>query len=125
MSRAQKQPLRVLTEQEHAELSGLARSWHQPAAHVARARALLAVSRGASFTAAALGAGRKSGDGVAKLVSRFNAVGLAALAGRRPSGRAPTYTAHQRERMLAEVRRPPQPVQDGTATWSLSMLQRA
>jgi hypothetical protein len=125
MSRPQKQPLRVLTEQEHAELSGLARSWHQPAAHVARARALLAVSRGASFTAAALGAGRKAGDGVAKLVSRFNAVGLVALAGRRPSGRAPTYAALQRERILAEVRRAPQPVPDGTTHWSLTTLQRA
>jgi Homeodomain-like domain len=125
MSRPQKQPLRALTAQEHAELSALARSWHEPAAHVARARALLAVRTGASFTAAALGAGRKSGDGVAKLVNRFNAVGLATLAGRRPPGRAPTYTAHQRERILAEVRRPPQPAQDGTATWSLSMLQRA
>jgi hypothetical protein len=125
MSRAQKQPLRALTEEEHAELSALARSWHEPAGHVARARALLAVSAGASFTAAALGAGRKSGDGVAKLVNRFNATGLAALAGRRPSGRAPTYTALQRERILAEARRAPQPAQDGTASWSLSTLQRA
>jgi Homeodomain-like domain len=125
MSRPQKQPLRALTEQEHAELTGLARSWHQPAVHVARARALLAVSAGASFTAAAQAAGRKSGDGVAKLVGRFNAVGLAALAGRRPPGRAPTYSALQRERILAEARRAPVPAQDGTATWSLSTLQRA
>jgi hypothetical protein len=125
MSRPQKQPLRALTEQEQAELTHLARAWGEPAAHVARARALLAVNAGASFTAAALGAGRKSGDGVAKLVGRFNAVGLAALAGRRPPGRAPTYTVLQRERILAEARRPPQPAQDGTATWSLSTLQRA
>jgi hypothetical protein len=125
MSRPQKQPLRALTEEEQAELTHLARAWGEPAAHVARARALLAVSAGASFTAAALTAGRKSGDGVAKLVGRFNAVGLAALAGRRPPGRAPTYTALQRERILAEARRAPQPAQDGTATWSLSTLQRA
>ena len=125
MSRLQKQPLRALTEQEQAELSGLARAWGEPAAHVARARALLAVSAGASFTAAAQAAGRKSGDGVAKLVGRFNALGLAALAGRRSPGRPPTYDALQRERILAEARRPPQPAQDGTANWSLSMLQRA
>jgi hypothetical protein len=75
MSRLQKQPLRVLTEEEQADLTGLARAWGEPAAHVARARALLAVSAGASFTAAAQAAGRKSGDGVAKLVGRFNAVG--------------------------------------------------
>ena len=125
MSRPQKQPLRALTEQEQAELTGLARAWGEPAAHVARARALLAVSAGATFTEAARAAGRKSGDGVAKLVGRFNTLGLAAVAGRRPSGRPPTYDARQRERILAEARRPPVAAQDGTATWSLSTLQRA
>jgi transposase len=125
MSRLQKQPLRALTEEEHAELTALARAWGEPAAHVARARALLAVCAGASFTDAAQAAGRKSGDGVAKLVSRFNASGLAALAGRRSPGRPPTYDARQRDRILAEARRAPVPAQDGTATWSLSTLQRA
>jgi transposase len=125
MSRPQKQPLRALTEQEQVELAGLARAWGEPAAHVARARALLAVSAGASFTEAARAAGRKSGDGVAKLVGRFNTLGLAAVAGRRPSGRPPTYDARQRERILAEARRAPVPAQDGTASWSLSTLQRA
>jgi hypothetical protein len=85
MSRPQKQPLRALTEQEQAELTGLARAWGEPAAHVARARALLAVSAGATFTEAARAAGRKSGDGVAKLVGRFNTLGLAAVAGPRPT----------------------------------------
>ena len=33
--------------------------------------------------------------------------------------------ARQRERILAEARRAPVPAQDGTATWSLSTLQRA
>jgi transposase len=125
MSRSQKQPLRALTEQEQAELTGLARAWGEPAAHVARARALLAVSAGATFTEAARAAGRKSGDGVAKLVGRFNRLGLAAVADRRRSGRPPTYDARQRERILAEARRSPVPAQDGTATWSLSTLQRA
>jgi transposase len=125
MSRSQKQPLRALTEQEQAELTGLARAWGEPAAHVARARALLAVSAGATFTEAARAAGRKSGDGVAKLVGRFNTLGLAAVADRRRSGRPPTYDARQRERILAEARRAPVPAQDGTATWSLSTLQRA
>jgi hypothetical protein len=125
MSRSQKQPLRAFTEEEEGELTRLARAWAEPAAHVARARALLAVNAGASFTAAAIGTGRKSGDGVAKLVGRFNTLGLATLAGRRPPGRAPTYTSLQRERILTEARRAPQPAQDGTATWSLSTLQRA
>jgi hypothetical protein len=114
--------LRALTEPEEAELTGLARAWGEPAA---RARALLAVSAGATFTEAARVAGRQSGDGVAKRVGRFTTLGLAALAGRRPTGRAPTYDAGQRERLLAEARRPPVPAQDGTTTWSLSTLQRA
>jgi Homeodomain-like domain len=125
MSRPQKQPLRALSEEERMELERLTRSLREPAAHVARARALLAVAAGASFTAAAQAAGRKSGDGVAKLVGRFNALGLAAIAGRRAPGRVPTYGALQRERILAEARRTPQPTEDGTATWSLSTLQRA
>jgi hypothetical protein len=117
--------LRALTEEEQTELTDLARAWNEPAAHVARARALLAVSAGATFTDAARAAGRKSGDGVAKLVSRFNAVGLAALAGRHSPGRPPTYDTGHRERILAEARRVPVPAQDGTASWSLSTLQGA
>ena len=51
--------------------------------------------------------------------------GVAATAGRHSPGRPPTYDARQRERILAEARRAPVPAQDGTATWSLSTLQRA
>jgi transposase len=35
------------------------------------------------------------------------------------------YGATERERILAEVRRTPDRERDGTATWSLSILQRA
>ena len=80
---------------------------------------------GASFTAAAHAAGRKSGDGVAKLVTRFNTLGLSAVAGQPLPGRAPTYDERARERILIEARRAPDPAVDGTATWSLSTLQRA
>lgn len=125
MSRPQKEPLRALSEQEHLELEALNRSWNEPAAHVSRARALLALAAGSSFTDAAKAAGRRSGDGVAKLAARFNALGLAAVARRPAPGRVPTYDAAARERILAEARRAPQPAQDGTATWSLSTLQRA
>jgi len=125
MCRPQKEPLRKLNEQERAELERLTRSQREPAAHVARARAILAVAQGESFTAAAHAAGRRSGDGVAKLVGRFNVLGLAAIAGRRVPGRLPTYDERARERILAEARRDPEPAIDGTATWSLSTLQRA
>ena len=125
MCRPQKEPLRALNQRERDELARLPRSQREPAVHVARARALLAVAAGQSFTAAAHAAGRRSGDGVAKLVARFNVLGLSAVAGRPLPGREPTYDEPARERILAEARRAPPPAQDGTATWSLSTLQRA
>jgi transposase len=70
-------------------------------------------------------AGRRSGDAVAALVTRFNAEGLAAMVSRHGGGRPPCYTALERERILAEARRVPDREQDGTAVWSLTTLQRA
>lgn len=125
MSRRQTDPLRELTVEEQGELARLARATAEPAGLVARAKALVAVAGGASYTAAAHAAGRRSGDGVAKLVARFNAAGLAALAPRHGGGPAPTYTAIERERILAEARRAPDRARDGTAVWSLTTLQRA
>ena len=125
MCRPQKEPLRALRLPERQELERLSRSQREPAVRVARARALLAVVAGADFTAAAHAAGRRSGDGVAKLVARFHTLGLSAVAGRPLPGRVPTYDEQAHERILAEARRAPEPAQDGTATWSLSTLQRA
>jgi len=125
MSRRQKNPLRPLTEDERAWLQKIARSKREPANHVARANQLLAVAAGHSYTAAALAAGRRSGDAVAQLVARFNREGLPAIEPRGGGGRRPTYGAKERERILQEVRRPPDPEQDGTATWSLMLLRRA
>jgi transposase len=125
MAHPQKDPLRSLTEAERATLQQLARSQSEPAGHVARAKVLLAVADGASFTDAATAAGRRSGDGAAKLVARFNAKGLAALERQRGGGAKKQYTAPAEERILREFRRPPEREQDGTATWSLTTLQRA
>jgi transposase len=125
MPRPQKVPLRPLTVRERATLEQVARSGAERADRVGRAKALLAVADGASFTAAARTAGRRSGDGVAKLVARFHAAGLAALT-TRPSGRPPTqYGPPEVARILREARRTPDRARDGTATWSLSTLQRA
>jgi hypothetical protein len=78
-----------------------------------------------SYTAAAKAVGRRSGDAVSHLVSRFNREGLAALEPGHGGGRRPTYAAPERERILEEVRREPDREEDGTATWSLSTLRRA
>jgi transposase len=106
-------------------LEQVARSGAERADRVSRAKALVAVADGASFTAAAHAAGRRSGDGVATLVARWNADGLAALTSR-PGGRPPTqYGAAEDARILREARRAPERETDGTATWSLTTLQRA
>jgi transposase len=62
---------------------------------------------------------------VAHLVARFNHEGLAALAPRHGGGPVASYTNVERERILAEARRAPDHERDGTATWSLTTLQRA
>ncbi len=121
----QKEPLRALSEAERAWLERVSRSQSETAAVVARAKALLAVAGGKSFAVAAREAGRRSGDAVCTLVARFNREGLAALEPRHGGGPAPTYTAAERARILAEFARTPDREKDGTATWSLSTLQRA
>jgi transposase len=125
MSRCQKEPLRTLSEPERHELERISRSMSTPVAMVARAKAVLAVADGASYSQAAQQGGRRSGDAVSQLVQRFNAKGLEALEPRHGGGPAIVYGEVERERILAEIRRPPDRRRDGTATWSLTTLQRA
>ena len=125
MAQPQKAPLRAVTATEQTELTRVARTSSERADRVARAKALLAVAAGARFTDAARAAGRRSGDAVAQLVARFNTIGLAALDPGHGGGPPLQYGAPERERILSEFRRPPEREQDGTATWSLSTLQRA
>lgn len=124
MSRRPKNPLRTLTEDERHALTRLGRATAAPAVEVTRARLLLAVAAGASYQDAAHALGRKSGDAVARLVACFNDRGLDALPLRHGGGPQPIYTAAARDRILREVQRPPTPVRDGTATWSLNLLKK-
>jgi transposase len=121
----QKHPLRVLSEQEERELHRITKATSERLDVVHRANALLAVAGGQSFTDAAHQADLKSGDGVGKLVQRFNEHGLAALMIAPGRGRKRTYTSAQQARILAEVQREPDRQEDQTATWSLSTLRRA
>jgi hypothetical protein len=125
MARPQREPLRLLTAEERSQLQTIARAGSERADRAARAKVLLAVADGAPFTVAASAAGRKSGRGVALLVARFNQRGLAALDGEHGGGPAVQYGPTERERILQEFRRPPERERDGTATWSLTTLQRA
>jgi transposase len=118
-------PLRRLTEEERNWLERISRSYSEPASHVARAKEILAVAGGSSYTEAALKAGRQSGDAVSQLVARFNQEGMMAIQGH-PGGKPKAkYNVAERERVLAEVRRQPDPEKDGTNTWSLTTLQKA
>ena len=125
MARPQKEPLRPLTAEERAALEQVARATSDRADRVARAEAVLAVADGASFAAAARAAGRRAGDAVARLVARFNAEGVAALDPRHGGGPPVRYGQEQTARILREAHRPPDREADGTATWSLTTLQRA
>jgi transposase len=125
MSHPQKTPLRPVTDAERTVLVQVARASAERADRVARAKALLAVADGATFAAAARAAGRRAGDAVAKLVARFNTEGLAALDPRHGGGPPVQYGPTEADRILREARRPPDRTLDGTATWSLSTLQRA
>jgi len=125
LGRPPKHPLRPLTASERATLEQLARATSERADRVTRAKLLLAVADGASFTAAAQSVGRRHRNAVAQLVARFNRDGLAAVTPRYGGGPPIQYGAVARARILAEFHRPPDREQDGTATWSLTTLQRA
>src|SRR3954449_13006546 len=125
MSRRQKEPLRALSDGEQMTLSRLSRSGRAAAAQVARATALLAIAEGQSDKAAAKQVGRRNGDTVALWVARFNREGLAAVVPRHGGGPPVRYAAQQQRRILAEAERIPDRARDGTATWSLSLLQKA
>ena len=124
MTRRQKDPLRPLTDEERSVLTQISRAQSEPASHVARAKELLGVADGASYTAAAQAAGRRSGDAISQLVSRFNREGLTAIEPQHGGGPPTVYEVAERQRILAEFERQPEREQDGTATWSLSTLQR-
>jgi transposase len=125
MTRRQKDPLRPLMPEEQQWLERISRSQSDPASHVARALILLAVAAGATFTAAAQAAPRRSNDALAQLVSRFNREGVAAIVPRHGGGHPPTYSRVHRTPILAEARRMPDREADGAASWSLLTLRQA
>ena len=124
MATAPKTPLRALTTEERTIMARITRASSERLDRVRRARALLAVADGASFAAAAQQAGFRSGSTVTALVRRFNRQGITALTIAAGRGRKPTYDVDARQRIVATAQAQPERRQDGTATWSLGMLQR-
>ena len=118
-------PLRVLTQEEEHTLQRLVKATSERVDVVKRAKALLAVQAGKSYTQAAQEAGYKSGDSVSQLVECFNQQGLAALLIAAGRGRKQTYTPEQHQRILHEFERTPDREEDQTASWSLMTLRNA
>ena len=102
MSRHRKDPLRPLTPDERIALTRLSRSPSAPAAQVERARALLAIADGASYTAAAHQVGRRHNETISAWVRRFNRDGLAAVRPGHGGGPRIRYGADAQQRILAE-----------------------
>jgi transposase len=120
----QKERLRPLTIAEQREMQAIVKASSERVDRVQRATGLLAVAGGKTFTAAAEAAGYRSVGAITYLVRRYNRVGLAALGIAPGRGRRPTYDAAARARIVATAQRAPDRKVDGTATWSLSTLER-
>ena len=124
MATPQKEPLCAVTAAEQTVLERVAKASSERVDRVKRATALLAVAGGGTFAAASRAAGYRSIGAVTYLVRRFNRAGLDALGIAAGRGRRPTYGATARGRIVATAQRPPDRKADGTATWSLSTLER-
>jgi transposase len=123
MGRPRKEELRDLKEEERHELKRVEKATSERVDAVKRAKALLLVAEGTTFSAA----GHEvdlSGEAVAQLVRRFNQRGLPVLETATGRGRKPTYTSEHRKRVLAELQGEPDRKKDQTATWSLALLQK-
>ncbi len=125
MSRPPKEPLRPLTEEERKEIERVSRASSESRICHQRAVALLAVAEGKSLSEAARLAGWKSHDPVTKVTRRFNTIGLLALSDLPRPGPQRKYGPEAQARILQEARRSPDRAEDGSATWSLTLLQRA
>jgi transposase len=124
MGRRPSEPLRALMPSELQELQRVVRASSERADRRQRATALLAVVAGQSYQQAAAQAGWQASASVRFLVRRFNRTGLAALGIAPGRGRQPTYDQPARTCIVACAQRQPDREQDGTARWSLSLLER-
>jgi len=118
-------PLRPVTQEEEQVLQRIVKATSERVDVAKRAKAILRVKAGKSYTEAAQEAGYQSSDSVRGVVERFNQKGLAALLiapGRR---RKATYTLLDRERIVQEFERVPDRQEDATATWELRTLRQA
>lgn len=119
MGRPPKNPL-LLKEDERIELERISRSHTDSFEHVARAKALLAVSQGHTYQEAAFLSGRKSDQAVSQLVSRFNQRGLDALNSLHGGGFKVIYSSKEKQQILNFVSQKPKA---GSPHLSISLIQ--
>jgi transposase len=124
MGRRPREPLRALTAAEQEGLERLIKAESARRDQARRATALQAVAQGRSFIRAAQQAGYSDEESVSRLVRRFNQRGLGALRIAAGRGRHSTYGPAERGQVVATAQRTPDREEDGTATWSLTTLER-
>ncbi len=117
-------PLRPFSEPEREALQRVSRAPSETVSRPQRAMAFLAVADGMSLLEAARTAGWRVHETVTRLIRRFNERGLTALDDLPRSGHPRRYGPTERARIEQELRRSPWLKEDGTATWSLTTLQR-
>jgi transposase len=124
MRQTAQEPRRALTDAERQQIAAIVRARSERGDLRQRAVALLAVAEGQSREAAARRAGYAHGYTVSRLIGRFNAHGLEALAIAAGRGRKATYQAADRQQLRDALQPPPEREADQSATWSLTPLQQ-
>jgi transposase len=124
MARAQKEPLRPLSDAERRMVDDVVKASSERVDRVRRARVLLTVAETGRFAVAAHRAGFRSATAVADLVRRFNRQGVKALDSAAGRGRRPTYDRAARAHIVAVAQEQPRRREDQTATGALRTLQR-
>jgi transposase len=116
--------LRQLTDEEVAKLEQIRGCGNERLNRIRRANVVLTARDGLSSRLVAEFTGYSS-RGVEYLVARFNVVGLAVLDVAAGRGRKRSYDEVARGMIVAMAQRTPDRREDGSATWSLSLLVRA
>jgi transposase len=122
--RGSRTQLRQLTAAEVASLERIWACTSERLDRIRRAKVLLTANEGWHRSVVARFSGYSS-RGVDYLVARFNAVGLAALDVAPGRGRKRSYDEAARVQIVAMAQRTPDRREDGSATWSLSLLAGA
>ena len=108
----------VLSEQQKVELGRIAPSRSLPAGYVFRARLILMLAEGASYSSIRQRLGTTAPT-ISRWKQRFLAAGLDGLDTAHPGQRPSVLTARLRARILAATRKPPK---DGSTHWSCRKL---